>query len=99
VEVHQASAFNTDVVFGLSLTSTLLVTNAPIFVNTHRTVAGVEVTLTGIAGRRYAIDAMGVFGGSWSNLVTLSNFNGQATFMDTNGLPGASRFYRGRLVR
>jgi len=99
VEVHQASAFNPDVVFGLSLTSTLLVTNAPIFVNTHRTVAGVEVTLTGIAGRRYAIDAMGVFGGSWSNLVTLSNFNGQATFMDTNGLPGASRFYRGRLVR
>jgi len=99
VEVHQATSFNTDVVFGLSLTSTAVVTNQPVFVNTHQTAAGVELTLTGIAGRVYAVDAMGTFGGTWSNLITFSNFTGQTTFEDTNGLPGSMRFYRGRLVR
>ena len=69
------------------------------FINTHRTAAGVELTLTEIAGRVDAIDAMCAFGGTWSNVVTFSNFTGQVTFEDTNGIPGSMRFYRGRLVR
>jgi hypothetical protein len=98
VEVHQSGFANADVVFGMSLLATLTSTNRPVLINSHFVGNGFAMTLSGIAGREYAIDVLSSWPSNWVSLVTFSNFVGQATHIDT-AAPGTSRFYRGRLVR
>jgi hypothetical protein len=100
VEVHQStSAFNLDVAFGLTLTSTVSSTNRPVLVSAQPVGNGsFQLILTGIAGRRYALDAASSLEAAWTTLVTFTNQTGQTTYLDTGIPPGQSRFYRGRFV-
>jgi hypothetical protein len=98
VEVHQSSRTSSDVVFGLSLTAAIARTNQPVLLNPTRVGNGVAITLGGFPGRTYALESSPSFGGTWTRLVTFTNFTGQATFTDPS-IPTATRYYRGRLVR
>jgi hypothetical protein len=99
VEVHQSSTNSSDAVFGMALSVIVTVTNQPVIIDVQRVAAGrCSLTLSGIAGRTYALDSAPTAGAGapWTSVVTFSNFTGQATYIDT---PPASRFYRGRLVK
>jgi hypothetical protein len=99
VEVHQSSSTSSDAVFGMALAALVTTTNQPAIVDAHRMSGGrYSLTLSGIAGRIYALDSApsAGTGATWTSLTTFSNFTGQATYIDT---PPATRFYRGRLVK
>jgi hypothetical protein len=99
VEVHQSAFFDADIVFGMSLTAVLSSTNQPTLGNLQRLPNGsLQLTLSGIAGRNYALDVAPSVSGTWSSLTTFSNFTGQATYLDSNAGAAAPRFYRGRWV-
>jgi hypothetical protein len=98
VEVHQSSATSSDVIFGMALTALTARTNQPVLLDAARVAGGFSVTLSGVPGRTYALEAASILGDSWTRVVTFSNFTGQATFVDP-AVPAAGRYYRGRLVR
>lgn len=98
VEVHQATPFNADVVFGMSLFSTATVTNQPSLFNVRRVSNGVELTHAGIEGRRYVLDSAPTLGAGWTNVLLFTNSAPQMLLVDPSGIAGASRFYRSRLV-
>jgi hypothetical protein len=100
VEVHQSGFGNVDVVFGMTLDASIVVTNAPALIQALRLPSGAfQVTISGLPGRVHALDVAVPLGAPWSTLTTFSNFTGQATYVDTAGTNGIARFYRARVVR
>ncbi len=98
VEVHQATPFNADVVFGLSLISTATATNQPSLINVQRSSNGLELTHVGIEGRRYVLESAPTLGANWTNVLTFTNNAAQMVIQDSSGTGGSSKFYRSRLV-
>jgi hypothetical protein len=99
VEVHQSAANSSDVVFGMSLDAFITYTNRPVISDAHFNGDGsFEGTLTGLAGRNYAVEMATQLPGSWSVLTNFTAFTGEARFVDPGAVNGGSRFYRGRLV-
>jgi len=99
-EVHQANAGSSDIVFGTTVDVSITSTNHPAIINPRLlTGARFQATLTGISGRRYAVDTTTALGAAWTTLTNFNSFTGQATFIDSAVVAGSSRFYRARLVR
>ena len=97
VEVHQGSTTSTDIAFALSLHATITITNRPVIVSSAMLSNGdFELTLSGFAGRVYAIDRSTNLV-DWATLTTFTNVTGQTPILDSNPV-GSQRFYRGRLV-
>jgi hypothetical protein len=98
VELHQSSSNSSDVVFGLSLDAVVTVTNQPVLVDAHMIEGGsFEVTLEGIAGRRYALERSPDLI-TWSPWTTFTNVTGRTVITDATAPGSSPRFYRGRLV-
>lgn len=99
VELHQGNLPSSDAVFGMLLGSSRSVTNAPALTLVRPLGSGtVEITLTGISGRNYALDASSNLV-HWVPMVTWTNFTGTAGHLDPASPTAGNRFYRGRLVR
>jgi hypothetical protein len=98
VQVHQTSFNNADVVFGSTLDAVSVTTNAPVLSQpVPLQNGGWRLTLTGIAGRRYALETASPLGAPWTQLTIFSNFTGQATYTDATSPANATRFYRARV--
>ncbi len=98
-EVHQSSATSTDVVFGMGLRAFIARTNGPALIEATRTVeGGFSVTLEGLPGRSYALEAASSMDGPWTRVGTFPEISGRATHVEAM-VPTETRFYRGRLLR
>ncbi len=99
VELHQGNLPSSDVVFGMLLGSFKAATNGPV-VSVQGAAEGdpVQVTVTGISGRNYALDISTNLV-NWVPAVTWTNFTGTADYLDPVSPAAGNRFYRGRLVR
>src|SRR5207247_3316364 len=77
VEVHQTSATSSDIVFGTLVDALISYTNHPVILNARMLAQGsFQATLTGIAGRRYAVDTTTGLGTAWTTLTNFNNFSG-----------------------
>jgi hypothetical protein len=98
-EVHQSATTSSDVVFGLTLTAGVTYTNRPMIVARDHLVDGrFFLTLSGIAGRVYAVQASDDLV-LWTDLTTVTNVTGQFNVIDNAAPLHGSRFYRSRLVK
>ena len=90
--------------FGYAITEirleefTMNATNQPVLLNPRRLTNGnFQLTLSGIAGQKYAIDRS-LNLSAWTNILTFTNVTLQTLVTDTNADGASARFYRGRLV-
>lgn len=99
VELHQGNLPSSDAVFGMLMGSFKSVTNGPILSIQRAEVAnGMQVTVTGISGRNYALDVSTNLS-NWVPLTTWTNFTGAADYLDSTPATTGNRFFRGRLMR
>jgi hypothetical protein len=99
VEVHQNAATSSDVVFGMTLEAIINYTNQPVFTSAQRLANGsFQMTLGGVAGRQYAIDASTNLV-DWVTLTTFTNVTGLHEYTDVTASSHSARLYRGRLVQ
>ena len=102
--VPNGSSTNGNPSYGYAITEIRLeeftapLTNPPVLLDPRRLTNGsFQLTLSGVAGQKYAIDRS-LNLSSWTNLLTFTNQLGQTLITDTNATGVNARFYRGRLV-
>ncbi|HXI50623.1 MAG TPA: Ig-like domain-containing protein, partial [Candidatus Saccharimonadales bacterium] len=98
VELHQGTIPSSDAVFGMSLDALMTLTNPPSVALSDFKRGNVTITLTGIAGRNYAIDCTPDMV-HWTNLTVFTNFDSTSASMVTPVESTGNRFYRGRVAQ
>lgn len=96
VQLHQGGLPSSDIVFGMNLN--YVPSYRPALLTPELLAGGVRLTLTGTPNRVYVIETSNDLA-NWSELVTFTDFNGVAQFLDTAADLQVPRFYRGRLVQ
>jgi hypothetical protein len=98
VEVHQGTLPSSDIVFGMSLDSYTLYTNAPTLLPPERPGDGtLRLTLVGISGRDYAIDVSSDLV-NWTPLTTFTSFDASSETFVVPMEAAVNRFFRPRLM-